>query len=74
MAWSRLDPVKSAEYLAVEVDPDMPGDQGMADEVLLHLREGLRQGIYVAIQNHAGRTFIGTPDEAVAFMLEAVDE
>ena len=74
MAWHRLDAAKTADHLVAEFDPGGPEDQSMADEALLHLRERLREGAYVVIQSHSGRTFIGTPAEAAAFMLEAGDE
>ncbi len=40
-----------------------------AAQALDHLREQLQTGGYVAIQDHDGHTFIGTPDEATERMM-----
>ena len=69
MPWTRLDPAKVAPLLRAAWDPASPSDEALAEEALARLREELRSGRFIAVQDHLGRTFIGTPEEAVERML-----
>ena len=42
----------------------------LTGHMLAHLREQLLSGAYVAVQDHTGRTFIGTPEEALEHMMD----
>ena len=55
--------------LRADWDRSAPGDEALAAQALAHLREALSSGRYVAVQDELGRTFIGTPEEAVERML-----
>ncbi len=70
MPWTRLDPASIADALQVEIVPGSTADDNAAAaQVLANLREQLQTGAYVAVQDHEGRTFIGTPDEAAEHMM-----
>ncbi len=72
MPWSRLDPASVADALQVEIEPGSTDDtDAAATQVLAHLREQLQAGAYIAIQDHEGHTFIGTPAEATERMMAA---
>ena len=66
MPWTRLDPVRVAEQLRTDQDPDL---ETLAQQALVHLREELLSGRYVVVQDQGGRTFIGTPAEAAERMI-----
>ena len=67
MPWTRLNSAKVAEQLRADHDPDL---KVLAEEALEHMREELLSGRYIAVQDHGGHTFIGTPDEAAEHMME----
>ena len=69
MPWTRLNPGKVAEELRAVVAPIMPDALQLGEQALIHLRDQLLSGQYVAMQDHEGRTFIGTPDEAAEHMM-----
>ena len=69
MPWTRLSSEKIAAQLRFEVMPAGPDDAGQAERALDHLRGQLISGRFVAIQDHEGRLFIGTPDEAAERMM-----
>ena len=69
MPWTRLQPDKVANAIRFDYDPGSAADDAIAAQALDHLREQLATGGYVAIQDHCGQTFIGTPDEAVERMM-----
>ncbi len=70
MPWTRLDPASVADALQVEIEPGSTDDtDAAATQVLAHLREQLQTGAYIAVQDHDGYTFIGTPDEAAEHMM-----
>ncbi len=69
MPWTRLNPVKVAEQLRAEIAPIVPDAAQTAEQALSHLRDQLISGQYVAIEDHEGRTFIGTPEEAAEHMM-----
>ena len=69
MPWTRLNPAKVAEQLRAEVAPIVLDGAQKAEQALSHLRDQLISGQYVAIEDHEGRTFIGTPEEAAEHMM-----
>ncbi len=69
MPWTRLEPDKVAGALRLDYEPGSAEDEAAAAQALAHLREQLATGGYVAIQDHEGHTFIGTPDEATERMM-----
>lgn len=70
MPWTRLDPTSVADALQVEiVSGSAADDTAAAAQVLANLREQLQTGAYVAVQDHEGQVFIGTPDEATEWMM-----
>jgi len=71
MPWTRLNPVKVAEQLRAEVAPIVPDAAQKAEQALSHLRDQLISGQFVAMQDHEGRTFIGTPEEAAEHMMDS---
>ena len=72
MPWTRLSSEKIATHLRFEITPAGPDDAGQAERVLNHLRGQLTSGRFVAIQDHEGRLFIGTPDEAAEHPASAI--
>lgn len=73
MPWTRLNPVKVAEELRAEVEPIVPDALQLGEQALSHLRGQLLSGKYVAMQDHEGRTFIGTPEEAAEHIMGSDD-
>ncbi len=69
MPWTRLDPAKVAQQLRAGFDRPGPDDEVLTEPALAHLREQLLNGTYIAVQDHTGHTFIGTPEEATEHML-----
>ncbi len=69
MPWTRLAPAGVVDALRADVCGDAE-DDAVAAQALDHLREQLLTGGYVAVQDHTGRTFIGTPAEATERMME----
>lgn len=69
MPWRRLDPTAVADALRLDYEPSSTEDEAAATQALDHLRQQLATGGYVAIQDHEGHTFIGTPDEATERMM-----
>lgn len=69
MPWTRLDPASVADALRLDYEPGSEADKAAAAQALDHLRQQLATGGYVAIQDHEGHTFIGTPDEATERMM-----
>ena len=69
MPWTRLNPVKVAEELRAVVAPIVPDALQLGEQALIHLRDQLISGRYVAMQDHEGRTFIATPEEAAEHMM-----
>ena len=70
MPWTRLDPGTVAQQLRAKFDRPGPDDAAMTEQALAHVRDQLLSGAYVAVQDHTGRTFIGTPEEAMEHMME----
>lgn len=73
MSWTRLNPVKVAEELRAVVAPVGPDALQLGEQALIHLRDQLLSGQYVAMQDHEGRTFIGTPEEAAEHIIGSDD-
>jgi hypothetical protein len=69
MPWTRLDPGKIVQQLRAEFDRPGPDDAVLTGQALAHLRQQLLSGAYIAVQDHTGRTFIGTPEEAMEHMM-----
>ena len=69
MPWTRLKPDVIADALRLDYDLGSIADEAVAAQALDHLREQLATGAYIAVQDHEGHTFIGTPDEAVERMM-----
>ena len=69
MPWTRLEPTGVVDGLRVGCARGKAEDEAVAVQVLDHLREQLLAGHYIAVQDHTGRTFIGTPDEAIECMM-----
>ncbi len=69
MPWMRLEPHAVADALRLDFEPASAEDAAAAKQALDHLRQQLATGGYVAIQDHEGHTFIGTPDEATERMM-----
>ncbi len=72
MPWTRLDPAALIPHLRFECDPASPDDDALAQKATVHLREALLSGEYIAVQDEAGRTFIGTRDEAAEYIMGTV--
>lgn len=70
MPWTRLEPAGVVDALRVGCVTGDTADETAAVQTLAHLREQLLTGCYIAVQNHMGRTFIGTPDEAIECMMD----
>ena len=66
MPWMRLNPVLVVQQLRAEHGP---GDEANAEQALEHLRAALLSGVYVAVENERGHTFVGTPAEAAEHMM-----
>ena len=62
----RLNPAAVVQQLRAEHGP---GDEDVAEQVLAHLREALLSGVYVAVEDDLGHTFVGTEAEAVEYMM-----
>ena len=73
MPWTRLNPVKVAEELRAVVAPIVPDALQLGEQALIHLRDQLLSGQYVAMQDHEGRMFIGTPEEAAEHIMASDD-
>jgi hypothetical protein len=73
MPWTRLDGTVVARTLRAAWDGPAPDMETLAEQALAHLREELLSGRFVAVQDHLGRTFIGTPEEAAEHMMAASD-
>ncbi len=69
MPWMRLSPDVVADALQIDYAPGNAEGDAAARRALDHLREQLMTGGYIAIQDHEGHTFIGTPDEATERMM-----
>lgn len=69
MPWKRLDNAVVARALRAAWDTPAPDGEALAERALAHMREQLLDGRYVAVQDHLGRTFIGTPEEAAECMM-----
>ncbi len=70
MPWTRLDPAQVARHLRADHDPALQAGEALAEQALGHVRAALLSGEYVAVQDEAGHTFIGTEAEAVEHMLD----
>ena len=69
MTWKRLDSAVVARALRAAWDvPAVDGDV-LAEQALAHMREQLLGGQFIAVQDHLGQTFIGTPEEAAEHMM-----
>lgn len=66
MPWRRLNPAAVAEHLRAQCEP---ADAAVAEQALAHLRAALLSGMYIAVENEKGRTFVGTEAEAAEYML-----
>lgn len=66
MPWTRLNPTMVVQHLRAEHGP---GDEDVAGQALAHLRDGLLSGVYVAVEDDRGHTFVGTEAEAVEYMM-----
>ncbi len=66
MPWRRLNPAVVVEQLCAQCEA---GDEDVAEQALAHLREALLSGAYVAVEDEAGRTFIGSYAEATDHMM-----
>ncbi len=73
MPWTRLDGAMVARTLRAAWDNPSPDADALAEQALAHLREELLSGRFIAVQDHLGRTFIGTPSEAAEHMMAASD-
>ena len=71
MPWTRLDPRKVAQQLRAGFDRPGPDDAALTEQALAHVRGQLLSGAYVAVQDHKGRTFIGTMEEAFEHITDA---
>ncbi len=62
-----MNPAVVVQQLRTSHDP---GDEAIAEQALTHMRDALLSGHYVAVEEDStGRTFIGTEDEAVDYMM-----
>ena len=73
MPWTRLDGTVVARTLRAAWDDPAPDAEALAEQALAHLREELLSGRFIAVQDHLGHTFIGTPEEAAEHMMGAGD-
>jgi len=69
MPWTRLNPAKVLQCLRADCGPASKQGDALAEQALAHVREELLSGNYIAVQDHLGRTFIGTEAEAAEFMM-----
>jgi hypothetical protein len=69
MGWRRLDAAHVVRQLRAAYDRPKAGTEELAEMALAHMRSQLLGGGYVAVQDDTGRTFIGTPEEAVEHMM-----
>ena len=69
MPWTRLEAAMVARTLRAAWDDPFPDAEALAEQALAHLREELLSGRFIAVQDHLGHTFIGTPSEAAEHML-----
>ncbi len=74
MPWKRLDSAVVARALRAAWDAPAPDRDVVAAEVLAHMREQLLGGHFIAVQDHLGQTFIGTPEEAAEHMMAGGDD
>ena len=70
MPWRRLEPAGVVDALRVGCVTGDTKDEVAAVQALEYLREQLLTGRYITVQDHTGRTFIGTPDEAIECMMD----
>ena len=70
MPWTRLEPARVVDALRVGCVKGDTEDETAAVQALEYLREQLLTGHYITVQDHTGRTFIGTPDEAIECMMD----
>ncbi len=73
MPWTRLDGTVVARTLRAAWDDPALDAEALAEQALAHLREELLSGRFIAVQDHLGHTFIGTPEEAAERMMGACD-
>lgn len=66
MPWRRLNPAVVVEQLCARCKA---GDEDTAEQALVHLREALLSGDFVAVEDETGRTFIGSDAEATDYMM-----
>ena len=66
MPCARLNPTAVVQQLRAEHGP---GDEDAAEQALAHLRENLLSGVYIAVENERGYTFVRTPAEAAEHMM-----
>jgi len=66
MPWMRLNPAVVVQQLRAKHGS---GDGDIAEQALAHLREALLNGVYVAVEDDLGHTFVGTEAEAVEHMM-----
>ena len=66
MPWTRLNPAVVVQQLRAEHGL---GDEDAAEQALAHLRAALLSGVYIAVENERGHTFVGTPAEAAEHMM-----
>ena len=71
MPWRRFDPADVADALRLTYEPGSEADEAAAAQALDYLRQQLQAGSYIAIQDHQGHTFIGTPEEATERMMNS---
>jgi len=69
MPWKRLDGAVVARALRAAWDAPALDGEASADRALAHVREQLLAGHLIAVQDHLGQTFIGTPGEAAERMM-----
>jgi len=70
MPWTRLSSAKVMQCLRVDCGPASKEGDALAEQALAHVREELLSGNYIAVQDHVGRTFIGTEAEAAEFLMD----
>lgn len=73
MSWTRLDGTVVARTLRAAWDDLVLDAEALAEQALMHLRQELLSGRFIAVQDHLGHTFIGTPEEAVEHMMAVGD-
>ena len=70
MPWKRLDNAVVARALRAAWDAPVLNGEALAEQALAHMREQLLDGHFIAVQDHLGQTFIGTPEEAAERMMD----